>query len=162
MIQIGKQEDEEKPKFASLKASQSINSITLEEAMDLFKLPKDLGVYEGEPVSANVGRFGPYVRFGKSTFVSIPKGKDPLDVTLEEAIVLIEEKKKADAEKYIAEYEDEKGPIQVLNGRYGPYIKQGRKNYKIPKDKDAKSLSKEDCLEIMANQPAPKGRRKKK
>ncbi len=162
MIQIGKQEDEEKPKFASLKTTQSINSITLEEAMDLFKLPKDLGTYEGEPISANVGRYGPYVRFGKSTFVSIPKGTDPLDITLEEAVVLIEEKKKADAEKYIAEYEDENGAIQVLNGRYGPYIKQGRKNYKIPKDKDAKSLSKKDCLEIMANQPAPKGRRKKK
>jgi DNA topoisomerase-1 len=161
MIQIGTQEEEEKPKFASLKSSQSINSISLEDALDLFKLPKDLGVYEGEPVSANIGRFGPYVRFGKSTFVSIPKGTDPLDITFDEAVVLIEEKKKEDANKYIAEYEDEKGTIQVLNGRYGPYIKQGRKNYKIPKDREAKELTKEDCLEIMANQPAPKGRRKK-
>lgn len=160
MIQIGSQEDEEKPKFASLKSTQSINSITLEEALDLFKLPKELGMHDGLPVSSNVGRYGPYVRYGNS-FVSIPKGTDPLDITLDEAIVLIEEKKKEDANKFIAQYEDEKGTIQVLNGRYGPYIKQGRKNYKIPKDKDAQTLTKEDCLEIMANQPAPKGRRKK-
>ncbi|MCB9188498.1 MAG: type I DNA topoisomerase [Flavobacteriales bacterium] len=160
MIQIGKQEDEEKPKFASLKSTQSINSITLEEALDLFKLPKDLGIHDGLPVSANVGRFGPYVRHGNS-FVSIPKGTDPLDITLTEAIELIETKKQEDANKFIAEYEDPSGTIQVLNGRYGPYIKQGKKNFKIPKDKDANTLSKEDCLHIMANQPAPKGRRKK-
>lgn len=160
MIQIGSQEDEEKPKFASLKTTQSINSITLEEALDLFKLPKDLGIHDGLPVSANVGRFGPYVRHGNS-FVSIPKGTDPLDITLSQAIELIEAKKQEDANKFIVEYKDENGVIQVLNGRYGPYIKQGKKNFKIPKDKDANTLSKEECLHIMANQPAPKGRRKK-
>lgn len=160
MIQIGSQEEEEKPKFASLKTTQSIGSITLEEALELFKLPKDLGVYDGMPISANIGRFGPYVRFGNS-FVSIPKGTDPLDITKEHAIELIEAKKLEDANKFIAEYDHENGPIQVLNGKYGPYIKQGKKNYKIPKDTEADKLSKEECLEIMANQPAPKGRRKK-
>lgn len=160
MIQIGSQEDEEKPKFASLKTTQSINSITLEEALDLFKLPKDLGIYEGQPVSSNIGRFGPYVKFG-SSFVSIPKGIDPLDISMEKAVELIEAKKLEEANKYIAEYEHEAGTIQVLNGRYGPYIKQGKTNYKIPSGKDANALSKEECLEIMANQPASKGRRRK-
>lgn len=160
MIQIGSQDDDEKPKFASLKSSQSINSITLEEALDLFKLPKDLGVYGGQPISANVGRFGPYVRFGNS-FVSIPKGLDPLDITIEEAIKLIEEKKQEEANKFIAEFDHENGVIQVLNGKYGPYIKQGKTNYKIPSGKEAVELTKESCLEIMANQPVSKGRRRK-
>lgn len=161
MVQIGTQEDDEKPVFASLKTTQSISSITLEEALDLFKLPKALGEYEGLPVSANAGRFGPYIRWG-SSFVSLPKGEDPLDATIELAIELIEAKKIADAEKFIAEFPHEKEVIQVLKGRYGPYIKVGKKNYKIPKDKEAKDLSKEDCLHIMANQPEPRGRGAKK
>jgi DNA topoisomerase-1 len=161
MVQIGSQEDEEKQIFASLKTTQSISTITLEEALDLFKLPKALGEYEGLPVSANAGRFGPYIRWG-SSFVSLPKGEDPLDATIELAIELIEAKKIADAEKFIAEFPHEKEVIQVLKGRYGPYIKVGKKNYKIPKDKEAKDLSKEDCLYIMENQPEPRGRGAKK
>jgi DNA topoisomerase-1 len=161
MVQIGTQEDEEKQIFASLKTTQSISTITLEEALDLFKLPKALGEYEGLPVSANAGRFGPYVRWGNS-FVSLPKGEDPLDATIELAIELIEAKKIADAEKFIAEFPHEKETIQVLKGRYGPYIKVGKKNYKIPKDREAKDLSKEDCLYIMENQPEPRGRGAKK
>ncbi len=158
MVQIGNQEDEEKPVFASLKTTQSINSITLEEALDLFKLPKNLGTYEGKPVSANAGRFGPYIKFG-SSFVSLPKGEDPLDATLELAIELIEAKKIDDANKFIAEFPHEKEVIQVLNGRYGPYIKVGKKNYKIPKDREAAELTKEDCLFIMENQPEKGARR---
>ena len=157
MVQIGSQEEEEKPVFASLKTTQSISSITLEEALDLFKLPKALGEYEGKAVSANAGRFGPYIKIA-STFVSIPKGEDPLDITLERAIELIEAKKIADAEKFIAEFPHDKETIQVLNGRYGAYIKMGKTNYKIPKDKEASKLSKEECLHIMANQPEKKGR----
>ena len=144
-----------------LKTTQSISTITLEEALDLFKLPKALGEYEGLAVSANAGRFGPYVRWG-SSFVSLPKGEDPLDATIELAIELIEAKKIADAEKFISEFTHEKETIQVLKGRYGPYIKVGKKNYKIPKDKEAKDLNKEECLHIMANQPEPRGRGAKK
>jgi len=157
MIQIGKQEDEVKPLFASLQKTQSINTITLEEALDLFKLPKDLGIYDGQPISVNVGRFGPYVRYANS-FVSIPKDKDPLEITLEEAKELIDAKKSEDASKNIAEYEHEGNTIQVLNGKYGVYIKMGKNNYKIPKGTQNAELTKEKCIEIMNNQPAPSAR----
>lgn len=157
MIQIGKQDDEVKPLFASLQKTQSINTITLEEALDLFKLPKDLGIYDGQPISVNVGRFGPYVRFANS-FVSIPKDKDPLEITLEEAKELIDAKKSEDASKNIAEYEHEGNTIQVLNGKYGVYIKMGKNNYKIPKGTSNEELTKEKCIEIMNNQPAPSAR----
>ncbi len=157
MIQIGKQDDEVKPLFASLQKTQSINTITLEEALDLFKLPKDLGIYDGQPISVNVGRFGPYVRFANS-FVSIPKDKDPLEITLEEAKELIDAKKSEDASKNIAEYEHEGNTIQVLNGKYGVYIKMGKNNYKIPKGTQNAELTKEKCIEIMNNQPAPSAR----
>ncbi|MAX78999.1 MAG: DNA topoisomerase I [Crocinitomicaceae bacterium] len=164
MVQIGSAEDEEKPKFAGLRKDQSINSITLEEALDLFKLPRDLGEYEGKPVSANVGRFGPYVRHG-NMFVSlkVKEGDDPMSVTLDRAIVLIEEKKEADKNKYIKTF-DEDESVQVLNGRYGPYIKIGRKNFKIPKDVKPEELTLEQCKEIAENQPTKKtgGTRKKK
>lgn len=151
MIQIGEQEDEEKPQFASLRKNQSIQTINLEEALDLFKLPRTLGEFEGQEVSAAIGRFGPYVRYGK-TFVSL-KEIDPLDVTLEQAVELIKEKLEADKNKYINTFDNNGTEIQVLNGRYGPYIKVGRKNYKIPKDKVAEELSMEDCLEIIESTP---------
>ena len=143
--------------FASLQKTQSINTITLEEALDLFKLPKDLGIYDGQPISVNVGRFGPYVRYANS-FVSIPKDKDPLEITLEEAKELIDAKKSEDASKNIAEYEHEGNTIQVLNGKYGVYIKMGKNNYKIPKGTQNAELTKEKCIEIMNNQPAPSAR----
>ncbi len=158
MIQIGEQEDEEKPKFASLRKNQSIQTISLEEALELFKLPRTLGEFEGQEVSAAIGRFGPYVRHGKM-FVSL-KDVDPLDVTLEQAIELIKEKIEADKNKYINTFDNDGTEIQVLNGRYGPYIKVGRKNYKIPKDKVAEDLSMEDCIEIINTAPAKKGRKK--
>jgi len=151
MVQIGSTEDEEKPKFASLRKGQHIDTISLEEALELFKLPRTLGEYKGEEIQANIGRFGPYVRY-KSTFASIKpeEGDDPMTIELDRAIEVMEAKLKADAEKFIATFDDAKPVIQVLNGRYGPYIKSGRRNYKIPKEvEDPKTLTREDCLAIM-------------
>ena len=161
MVQIGAQDDEEKPKYASLLKNQSISTITLEEALELFKLPREVGEYEGKKVSAAIGRFGPYIRFN-SMFVSLKKaeGDDPMTVDIERAIELIEAKKKADAEKFINSFDD--GAIQVLNGRWGPYIKIGKKNFKIPKDTDPKTLTKEQCIEISENPPAKKTKAKAK
>jgi DNA topoisomerase-1 len=157
--QIGTKDDEDKPKFAGLRPGQKLDSITLEEAMELFKLPRDLGkTEEGEEVAASIGRFGPYIRYG-SKFVSLKKDDDPYTVTLERALELIAEKKKADAEKQIKIFEDE--GISVLNGRYGPYVTDGKKNAKIPKETEPKSLSLEDCKELLAAAPA-RGRRSKK
>ncbi len=163
MIQIGEAEDEEKPQFASLMKGQHINDISLEDALELFKLPRTLGEFEGFSVSANVGRFGPYVRYGNN-FVSMkPKeGDDPMSITLDRAIELIKAKQEADKNKFIARFDEEKPVIEVLNGRYGPYIKSGRKNYKIPKDTDPAKLTWEDCLEIINATPEPKKRKTRK
>ena len=144
MVQIGTVDDEEKPQFASLSPDQQLNSITYEEAMDLFQLPKKLGVYEGEDVEVNNGRFGPYVKFG-SSFVSLPKGVDPLDVDLEDAKVLIEEKKKADAPIYI--YNDL--PVQKGKGRFGPFIKWNNMFINVNKKYDWDNLSEEDIVELI-------------
>ena len=161
MVQIGKQDDEEKPVFASLKGNLSIQTITLEEALELFKLPKQLGDYEDKQVTVGLGRFGPYIRHNNS-FVSIPKEEDPLDVTLERAIELIKAKAEEAAKNTIHVFENDP-PVQVLKGRYGPYIKIGKKNFKIPKDVEPESLTLEQCIEISENQPAPKrGRARKK
>lgn len=162
MVQIGSSDSEEKPKFASLRAGQSIESITLDEAMELFKLPRTLGEYKEQPVSVSIGRFGPYVKFG-STFVSIKKSDndDPYTVELPRAIELIEAKIKADKEKFIKSF-DESEDVQVLNGIYGPYIKMGKKNIKIPKGTDPKGLTYEDCLKIRDEAGKPKPRKKKK
>lgn len=162
MAQIGSSEDEEKPKFASLLKSQSIETITMEEALDLFKLPRSLGEYQGTEISAAIGRFGPYVRHN-GVFASIRKqdGDDPFSITRERAIELIEAKIKADKEKYIKTFEEDKN-VQVLNGRWGPYIKIGKKNYKIPKDKDPKELTLEDCIRISEEAGKTKKGRKKK
>ena len=158
-IQIGTKDDEEKPKFAGLRPGQKMDSITLEEGLELFKLPRKLGeTPQGEPVSANIGRFGPYVRYGDK-FASI-RGEDPYTITLERALVVIEEKKLADANRIIQDFEDE--GIQVLNGRYGPYITDGKKNAKIPKDKEPKSLTLAECQQLLAEAPARGARRGKK
>lgn len=160
MVQIGSQEDDDK-KFASLRKNQSITTITLEEALELFKLPRTLGEFEDKEVQANIGRFGPYVRHNNK-FVSIPKDEDPMTIDLDRAIELIKEKREADKKKFINEFEHEP-PVQVLNGRYGPYIKMGRKNFKIPKDKTPEDLSLEDCLALIEEQKkAPKKAKKKK
>lgn len=160
MVQIGTAEDEEK-QFASLLPNQSITNITLEEALDLFKLPRKLGEHEGKQVSAAIGRFGPYVRYDK-LFVSIKEdeGDDPYTITLSRAIELIKAKQEADA-KAIIKVWDEEPDMRVLNGRWGPYIKAGKKNVKIPKDKVAEELTLEEVRELVANAPdRPKRRRK--
>ena len=161
-VQIGTREDEEKPKFAGLLPGQKMADITYEQAMELFKLPRDLGeTEEGEPVSASIGRFGPYVKYG-SKYVSIKKdsGDDPYTIKLDRALELVAEKKKADAEKLIQHWEEE--GIQILNGRYGPYVTDGNKNVKVPKDTEPKSLSLEECQKMIAEAPEKKWGRKKK
>lgn len=162
MVQLGESDDEEKPQFASLVKGQTIDKITLEEALDLFKLPRILGEFEGKEVKANIGRFGPYVQHN-SKFVSLEKDDDPYSIDLERAIELIHKKRKADAERIIQTFEQD-DKLQVLNGRYGPYISHGRKNFKIPKDKDPKTLTYEEIQEIMENaaKEKPKSRSRKK
>jgi DNA topoisomerase-1 len=153
LVQIGDSEDEEK-QFASLKKGQFIENITMEDALELFKLPRDIGMFEDKKMVAAIGRFGPYVRHD-GNFVSLPKEMDPLSITEEEGIQLIEDKREADAKKHIKSF-DENPEIQVLNGRWGPYIKMGKNNYKIPKDKEAETLTYEETLHIIENQPEPK------
>ena len=153
LVQIGDQEDEEK-QFASLKKGQFIESMSLEDALELFKLPRDVGMFEDKKIVAAIGRFGPYLRHdGK--FVSIGKDYDPLAITEEEAIGLIVEKREADAKKHIKTFE-ENPEIQLLNGRWGPYIKFGKNNFKIPKDKEAEKLTYAETIEIIENQPEKK------
>jgi DNA topoisomerase-1 len=157
-VQIGTKDDEEKPLFAGLRPGQKMDDITFEEAMDLFKLPRQLGeTAQGEPVSASIGRFGPYVRYDDK-FVSI-RGDDPYTITLERAIELIEEKKIADANRIIQDFEE--AGIQVLNGRYGPYVTNKQKNAKIPKDQDPAKLTLAECEALIAAAPE-RGRRGKK
>ncbi|MDY3933682.1 MAG: type I DNA topoisomerase [Muribaculaceae bacterium] len=152
LVQIGTTDDADKPLFASLPADKSVNSITLDEALELFKLPRTLGEFEGKEVVVSAGRFGPYVKHdGK--YVSIPASLSPLSITLEEAQELIEKKRQDDSNKILATYSEEPG-LQVLNGRFGPYIAFNKKNYKIPKGTDAASLSLEQCREIIAKQDA--------
>jgi len=156
--QIGTRDDEEKPAFAGLRAGQSLETITLEEALELFKLPRELGVTpEGEKVFAAIGRFGPYIRYD-SKFVSL-KDKDPHVVTLEEALILIAEKKEFDANRIIKTFEGT--DIQILRGRWGPYITDGNKNARIPKDQDAETLTQAECEELIAAAPERKRGRKK-
>lgn len=161
MVQLGVADEEtgKKPKFAKLLREQHLETVTLEEALELFILPRSLGDYEEKEVKASIGRFGPYVMH-KSKFVSITKASelDVYKITLAEAIELIEAKRQADIEKHIMSFPDEE--IEVLNGRWGPYIKKGKVNYKIPKDVDAKTLDLEKVLHIMKNQPAKRGAKK--
>ena len=158
-VQIGTKDDEEKPKFAGLRPGQKMNEVTLEEALELFKLPRRLGeTPDGLPVSASVGRFGPYVRYGDK-YVSIRGDDDPYTIELPRALELIEEKKIADANRIILDFEEE--GIQVLNGRYGPYITDKQKNARVPKDREPKSLTLEECKELLAAAPE-RGRRGKK
>ncbi|MFR3187048.1 MAG: type I DNA topoisomerase [Phocaeicola sp.] len=147
VAQIGLQEDEEKPLFAPLRKEFSLETITLEEALELFKLPRTLGEWEGKAIHVGVGRFGPYVRYDNQ-FVSIPKDKDPLEVTFEEAQELIQAKRDADAKKLIREFAEEP-ELKVLNGRFGPYISYKKSNYKIPKDVEAQDLDVEACMKLI-------------
>ena len=158
IIQIGSVEDEEKPKFAQLPKGMALETITLEEALECFKLPRDLGEFEEKNVSVGVGRFGPYVRHNNA-FVSIPKGTDPMSVSLEDAIALILSKREAAENKVIKTFEAEPG-LQILNGRYGPYIAYEKKNYKIPENVEPKDLNLEACFKVIELQKA-KGETKK-
>jgi len=148
-------EEGEKPKYAGLLKGQRLETITLKEALDLFKLPREVGTYEGKEIVAAIGRFGPYIRHD-SKFVSLTDD-DPYTVVQERAIELIEAKRKADAEKFIKSF-DENPDVQVLNGRYGPYIKVGKKNVKIPKDKEPKGLTLKECLTLAENAPEKRRR----
>ncbi|MBL4861583.1 MAG: type I DNA topoisomerase, partial [Crocinitomicaceae bacterium] len=161
MIQIGDEKvDGEKPQFASLRKNQSINSISLEEALELFKLPRTLGEFEDLVVKANIGRFGPYIQHGKS-FASLPEEDDPMTVELDRAIEIIIAKKEEDAKKIIKEF-SENEEVRLLNGRWGPFLKIGKKNFKLPKDVEPETLTLEQCIEISKNQPAPKRKPKAK
>ena len=160
IVQIGDSEGEEKPQFASLKKGQFIESISLEDALELFKLPREVGEWNGETLVAAAGRFGPYIKYdGK--FYSLPKGEDPLSVSLERSIEIIKAKQEADANKLIKSF-SENEEVQILNGQWGPYIKVGKKNVKIPKDKKAEDLTLTECLELAEAAPEKKGRFVKK
>ncbi len=159
IVQIGDSQDEEKPRFAGMNKDQSIETITLEEALDLFKLPRTVGTYENEEIIAAIGRFGPYVRHA-GKFYSLEKTDDPTSVSEARAIELIENKRKKDREKTIKTFNEDK-TLQVLKGRYGAYISKGKKNYRIPKGKDPASLTYNDCIEIIEASDKKKGGRKK-
>ncbi len=162
MIQIGVQDDEEKPRFASLRKNQNIHSISLEEALDLFNFPKTLGEFEDKVVKVNIGRFGPYVQHnGKFVSISEKNGDDIETITLERAIELIITKREEDAKKLIKTFPEDE-TMQLLIGRYGPYLKIGKNNFKLPKDVEPATLTYEQCIEISENQPAKKGRGKAK
>jgi DNA topoisomerase-1 len=156
VAQIGTAEDEEKPRFSQIPKDKSMETITLEEALELFKLPRTLGTFEGTKVTIGAGRFGPYVLHNKK-YVSIPKEKDPMTITIEEAVVLIEKKRQAEKERHIKKFEEDEN-IEILKGRFGPYIVYDGKNFRIPKDlhEKAAELTLEQCMEIIKNAPEPK------
>jgi len=147
MVQIGETDDENKPQFAGLRKGHSMDTITLEEALELFKFPRSIGSFEDKPLSIGIGRFGPYVKQG-SGFYSLPKTDDPAAVDEDRAIEIILDKRKKDKEKTIKEFA-ERDDIKILNGRFGPYISMGKSNFKIPKTTDPASLSLQQCLEII-------------
>ncbi|MDT8438515.1 MAG: DNA topoisomerase I [Wenzhouxiangellaceae bacterium] len=156
--QIGSAEDEDKPLFAGLRTGQKMETITLDEALELFKLPRALGeTPEGEPVEANIGRFGPYIRYGKRNFVSL-KDIDPHDVTLEQALERVTEHKKMLAERQIKKFDGTE--VEILKGRYGPYVTDGSRNASVPKDVEPETLELEQCIKLLDEAP-PRGRRGK-
>ena len=161
VVQIGSADDAEKPRFSQLPSDKSIETITLDEALELFKLPRTIGEFEGSEVVIGAGRFGPYVMHNKK-YVSLPKGTDPMKVTLDEAIQLITEKREQEQKRHIKTFEEDP-KLEVLNGRYGPYIAYDGKNYRMPKTlhEKAAELSFEECMNIVNNAPEPKSRKKK-
>ena len=158
-VQLGDLDDEEKPKFASLRKGQFLDKITLEDAIELFKLPRIIGSFEEAEIQVNVGRYGPYVKHS-GKFISLKPEQDPLTIEQKAAIVLILEKREEDANKYIKTF-DEDESVFVINGKFGPYIKFGKKNVKIPKEKIPESLTFEDCKELADSAPLKKGRGRK-
>jgi len=161
MVQIGNADDDEKPKFAGLLANQLIETITLEEALELFKLPRTVGKFEGKEIVAGIGRFGPYIRHD-SKFYSLKKGvDDPLTIINDRAIELINEKEEAQKKKEIKVYDEDK-TLKVLNGRWGPYLSFGKENFKIPKGAKPEELNYSDSLKIIEEAKAKKQKTKKK
>ena len=160
VVQIGTAEDKDKPQFAQLPADLSIETITLEEALELFKLPREVGEYEGTKVTIGTGRFGPYVLHNRK-YVSIPKSMNPLTITLEESIELIKEKESAEQKRHLKKFEED-DKLELLNGRYGPYIAYDGKNYRLPKNKldNVEALTYEDCMTIIKEAPEPKAPRR--
>ncbi|MDD2381808.1 MAG: type I DNA topoisomerase [Mariniphaga sp.] len=158
VAQIGTSDEEEKPVFASLRKDQLIETITLEDALELFKLPRQIGEFEGKEMTVAIGRFGPYIRHDGS-FYSLPKTDDPLSVTAERAISIIAEKREAEKNKVIAAL-GEKGEYLVLNGRFGPYFTFEKNNYKIPKSIDPKNLTVDKCKELVEQQGTTKPKKK--
>ncbi|HAT62799.1 MAG TPA: type I DNA topoisomerase [Prevotella sp.] len=162
VVQIGSAEDEEKPRFSQMPANKSIETITLEEALELFKLPREVGKYQDSTVTIGAGRFGPYVLHNKK-YVSIPKDIDPMNITLEQAIKLIDAKIEQEKKRHIKKFEEDE-KIEILNGRYGPYIAYDGKNYRLPKanHEHPEELTYEQCMDIIKNQPEPKTRTRRK
>ena len=157
VVQIGTAEDKDKPLFAQLPKEQSMETITIDEALDLFKLPREVGEFEGKPVTIGAGRFGPYVLHDRK-YTSLPKGADPMTITLNEAVALIEEKRQQDNKKHLKIFlEDTK--LEVLNGRYGPYLVYDGKNYRLPKALHEKvaELTYDECMKVIHATPAKKG-----
>jgi DNA topoisomerase-1 len=157
VVQIGQTENTEKPRFAGLKKGQSMDTITLAEALELFNYPRSIGSYEGQEITVGVGRFGPYIKH-MNQYASLARTDDPATISQERAVELIEEKRRKDKQKLIKRFE-ENDKVQVLNGRYGPYIAIGKENYRIPKSKDPARLSLQECLDIAAQKPKS-GRKK--
>ena len=161
VAQIGSADDQEKPRFSQLPKDKSIETITLDEALELFKLPRTLGNYEGTEVSVGVGRFGPYILHNKK-YVSLPKGIDPMTVSLDAAVELIEEKRRQEKERHIKSF-DEDSKLELLKGRYGPYLSYEGKNYHIDKKLQEKALAGNmeyaECMDIIKKAPEPKTRR---
>ena len=162
VVQIGTADDKEKPRFSQMPADKSMETITLEEALELFKLPRTVGQYEGSDVVIGAGRFGPYVLHNKK-YVSLPKGEDPMAVTLEQAVSLITEKRRQEEERHLKTFEED-AKLEVLNGRYGPYIAYDGKNYRMPKAMHdrARELTYAECMEIVNAAPETKTKRGKK
>ena len=152
VAQMGSNEEGQKPRFAQLNAGQKLETITLEEALELFQLPRKLGTYEGEPITIGAGKFGPYVAH-KGSYVSIPKGTDPMEITFEQAVIMMHRKHQEEAERHLKTFEED-AELEVLNGRYGPYITYQGNNYRLPKNlhERAKELTYEECMEIINGQ----------
>ena len=162
VVQIGSTENEQKPRFAQLKAEQSLETITLEEALELFRLPRELGEFDGNIVKIGAGKYGPYINIGKM-YISIPKEMDPMKISLEKAVQMILQQRLENAKKHLKSFPNDKD-LEVLDGRYGPYIVYKKANYKLPKTMHdrAEELTYEECMEIVNNAPAPTQKKKKK
>ena len=162
VVQIGSAEDKDKPQFAQLPSDKSIETITLEEALELFKLPREVGEFEGSKVTIGAGRFGPYILHNRK-YVSIPKDEDPMTITFDRAVELIKEKRDAEQKRHIKTFEEDE-KMELLNGRYGPYIAYDGKNYRIPKNKqeNVEALTFDECMTIVKEAPEPKTTRRRK